>query len=161
MRAKTHFYPRLQEIFSECGISFVVLLYLPKSNIYGVTKWFNKDNVMIAVSNRGESADLFWFTLFHEISHVLMEHRREALISIKNSEDKDADTMAANILIPIEKWKTFLETNDFTKQSIEVFAAKIGILPRIVLGRLHKEIPNKVPYGTYDKEFNTSYHMFY
>ncbi len=156
-----HFYPRLQEIFADCGISFVVLPYLSKSNIYGVTKWFNKDNVMIAISNRGESADLFWFTIFHEISHVLMEHRREVLLNIKDYEDNEADKMATDFLIPAEKWNIFINNQNFTKESIEQFAAKIGILPRIVLGRLHKEIPNMVPYGKYDKDFNTSYHIFY
>ena len=55
------FLPRLNDILDRCGISFVLLPYLFKSNIYGATKWFSKDNVMLAVSNRGGKADLFWF----------------------------------------------------------------------------------------------------
>ena len=151
------FYPRLQEILTECGISFILLPYLSKSNIYGATKWFSKQNVMLAVSNRGGSADLFWFTLFHEISHVLMEHRRETLINMKGNEDDEADKMAANMLIPKDKWDEFINQNDISKSSISLFAKKIGIHPCIVLGRLHKE--NLVPYGTYDKDFNVHYQI--
>lgn len=152
-----YFYPRLQEIFKECGISFVLLPYLPKSNIYGATKWFSKENVMLAVSNRGESADLFWFTIFHEIAHVLMEHRRETLINFSSSEDDDADQIATDMLICKEKWNEFIDNAEFTVDSINEFAQKQGIHPCIVLGRLHKEKTNLVPYGQYDKHFHVSY----
>lgn len=152
-----YFYPRLQEIFDECGISFVLLPYLPKSNIYGATKWFSENNVMLAISNRGEKADLFWFTLFHEISHVLMEHRRETLINIKDVEDQEADQMAEEMLIPHTKWEDFVSKKIFTVNSIELFSKRMGILPCIVLGRLHKE--GFLPYGRFDKHFNVSYQV--
>ncbi|MCR5741127.1 MAG: HigA family addiction module antidote protein [Gammaproteobacteria bacterium] len=153
------FYPRLKEILSECGISFVLLPYLKGSNIYGATKWFSKDNVMLAISNRGERADLFWFTLFHEISHVLMEHRRETLISDNLGLDTEADKMAEDILIPRDKWNSFKDLAYYTEEDIERFSKKINILPIIVLGRLHKYRSDVVPYGLYDSYFNVSYHI--
>lgn len=149
------FYPKLEKIFSDCGISFVLLPYLSKSNIYGATKWFSKDDVMLAISNRGERSDLFWFTLFHEISHVLMEHRRETLINMEGNEDDEADTMASNMLIEKSLWDGFVNNGTFTKWTIGDFAKKIGIHPSIVLGRLHKE--HRIPYGMYSKEFNERY----
>lgn len=149
------FYPRLQEIFERCGISFVLLPYLSKSNIYGVTKWFSKDNVMLAISNRGEKADLFWFTLFHEISHVLMEHRREMLLNMKDSVDDEADKMAADMLIPAKEWESFISLKNYSINSINNFADKIGIHPCIIVGRLYKE--KKLKYGMYSKQFNVQY----
>lgn len=151
------FFPKLQEIFNSCGVSFIFLPYLAKSNIYGVTKWFNKENVMLAISNRSGRADLFWFTLFHEISHVLMEHRRENLISSEGVLDDEADQMAQNMLISEADWHSFINASCFTISSINQFANEIGILPAIVLGRLHKE--KKVPYGKLDKEFNVCYNL--
>lgn len=153
----TVFYPKLQKIFDNCSISFVLLPYLSKSNIYGATKWFSKDNVMLAISNRGEKADLFWFTLFHEISHVLMEHRRETLINMKGSEDEEADRMASEMLIPQKEWDKFTSCKIYTKESINEFAKEIGIHPCIVLGRLHKE--KKVPYDRFNKIFNLQYQI--
>lgn len=151
------FCPRLQEILNECGISFVLLPYLSKSNIYGATKWFSKENVMLAISNRGGNADLFWFTLFHEISHVLMEHRRETLINMKGIEDNEADKMAADMLIPKKQWEAFISGEKYTIETISSFAEEIGIHPCIVLGRLHKE--KKVPYNIYNKAFNLKYQI--
>lgn len=155
------FLPRLQNILYSCGISFVLLPYLSKSNIYGATKWLSKDNVMLAISNRSGKADLFWFTLFHEISHVLMEHRRETLFNIEGQDDIEADKMAADMLIPSEKWKTFIKSNEFNLKTISDFANEIGVLPCVVLGRLHKEKNDIVPYGKFDKQFNVSYKITY
>lgn len=152
------FYPELEQLFSDCGVSFVLLPYLPKSNIYGVTKWLNKDNVMLSVSNRGERADLFWFTICHEVAHVLMEHKREALISMDGADDKEADKMAEDILIPREEWDDFIfNTRFFSATNVKAFAKKIGVHPSIVLGRLHNE--KLVPYGKLDKTFELSYQV--
>lgn len=149
------FYPKLESIFKECGISFVLLPYLSKSNIYGATKWFSKENVMLAVSNRGEKADLFWFTIFHEISHVLMEHRRETLINYHGVDDIEADQMAADMLIPKNDWERFISKSDISRNDIVNFSKEINVLPCIVLGRLHKE--KIIPYGIFDNSFNVSY----
>lgn len=151
------FYPRLKEIFEQSGVCFVLLPYLPNSNIYGVTKWLSFDNVMVAVSNRGGNANLFWFTLFHEISHVLMGHKREALLNLDGSLDAKADKMALDMLIPEEEWLRFSKLEFYSVKSINEFALKIGIHPCIVLGRLHKERPDKVPYGMFDKQINVAY----
>lgn len=149
------FYPKLQEIFARCGVNFVLLPYLAKSNIYGVTKWLTAERVMLSISNRGEKADLFWFTLCHEIAHVLMEHKREALISFEGVEEAKADRMAEDILIPRSAWEVFVEQRCFTASSIQEFAECIEVHPCIVLGRLHKE--KCVAYGQLDKRFGLSY----
>ena len=152
-----YFYPELQTLLSECGVSFVLLPYLSKSNIYGATKWFNKDNVMLAISNRGKSADLFWFTLFHELSHVLMEHKRQTLYYVKGIEDQEADKMATDMLISESDWKSFVAKKVFNYDSIIAFADKVDILPCIVLGRLHKE--KYLDYGTLYNKLNVSYEI--
>ena len=77
------------------------------------------------------------------------------LISAEDDEDETANKMAEDFLIPRDKWNGFILSNDFSLDSIKSFSKEVGILPSIVLGRLHKE--NKVPYGTYDKTLNVSY----
>lgn len=146
---------RLNDILAECGVSFVLMPYLPKSNIYGATKWLSQNNVMLSLSNRGGRADSFWFALFHELAHVTFEHKRYMLFSCDNVEDKEADEFAKNILIPQRDWDAFIYRNDFSEQSIRRFASEINILPQIVLGRLEKE--KFVEYGIFDKKFMTSY----
>ena len=146
---------RLDEIFKDCGISFVLVPYLPKSRIYGVTKWINSNKVMLAISNRGERADYFWFTLLHELGHVLLEHKREAIISFDGSEDNYADSFARDVLIDKEHRNKFVEAGRFTPYTIKKFALKESILPIIVVGRLQKE--KYIPYNCFTKEFMHSY----
>lgn len=153
------FLPRIKEILSSCGVSFVVLPYLPKSNIYGATKWLNSNKVMLAMSNRGGKADLFWFTFFHELGHVTFEHKRYMLLNTEGQIDIEADKFATDTLISPDSWSAFLNANKFDLKAIKDFAAKECILPCIVLGRLHKE--GIVPYGTYDKELSLSYNISY
>ena len=153
------FIPLLKDILYKAGVSFVYIPYLPGSNIYGVTKWLSNEKVMIAISNKGEKADVFWFTLFHEINHVLKAHKRNALISYEDKEDKEADIESADILIPRKKWDEFISKNKYIDVNvIKDFANKIDISPCIVLGRLYKEYPLLFPYGKFDKELSFNYH---
>lgn len=151
------FCPRLEEIFLECGIHFVLLPFCSKSNICGATKWFNKNEAMLAISNGGGDPTIFWTSLFHEVSHVLMERRRKVLASVISREDVEAEKMANDMLIPKEKWNDFILNNDFTYDSITNFSSKLGILPSLVLFRLHKEKSNLVSYDALYERFKTSY----
>lgn len=153
------FFPRLESILGECGVSFVLMPYLPKSNIYGATKWLSPDSVMLSLSNRGNRADSFWFALFHELAHVTFEHKRYMLFSCEDVEDKEADEFAQDILIPKKDWDAFVSKKGFNETSIRRFASEIGILPQIVLGRLEKE--KFIEYGIYDKKFQTRYTINY
>ena len=64
------FFPRLKEIFAQCGVAFIVLPHLRSSGINGAVRWINRDKVMLALNDRGAYADKFWFSLFHEIGHI-------------------------------------------------------------------------------------------
>jgi len=157
LKKPEEFVPKLREIFEKCGISFVLLPYLPKSNLYGATKWLNSEKVMLAVSDGGGDAKTFWFSLFHEISHVIMAKKRVALLNIVGITEKESDEMAFNMLIPPSKWADFKEKEDFLDDSIEKFAEKMGILPCLVLERLKKEGITGIPYGKYEKKFDFMY----
>lgn len=138
------FYPLLRKELQDCGIHFVFVPYLAKSNIYGATKWMDEGQApLIALSNRGHSSDVFWFTLFHEISHVLMGHKKNTLVSTSENDDCDierqADKKAATLLIHNEEWDSFVKKGVFNKASISSFAHEAGVGPGIVVGRLQKE----------------------
>ena len=67
------FVPRLRAVFSECGVAFVLLPHLKNSGINGAVKWVNHNRVVLAMNDRRSYADTFWFSLFHEIKHVLQQ----------------------------------------------------------------------------------------
>lgn len=145
----THvFYPRLKEIFSSCGVAFFVLKYLPNSGINGAVKWLNKEKVLLVLNDRGKDADKFWFSLFHEIGHILQQKKRQVYVSINSKmslgmadpeSEKDADSFASNALVPEEKYSQFLSNKNFTYNAIREFANNIGIHECIVIGRLQHD----------------------
>lgn len=87
---------------------------------------------------RGKYADRFWFSLFHEISHILEGHIYQK-DGTSEEDEKQADRMAAEILIPLGKIEEFYLEGDYSIHSIEAFADAIQISPDIVIGRLQHD----------------------
>ena len=141
------FLPRMHEIFAECGIAFVLLPHLKNSGVNGAVKWVTDDRVVLAINNRGVYADKFWFSLFHEIRHVLQQKIKKVFISstleemmdINNKLEIDADKFAKNYLISPEDYKRLAPSRYTSDDEIVEFAKTIGIHPGIVAGRLQHE----------------------
>ena len=151
------FYPRLEQLLAECGVALVLLPNLRNCGINGAVKWVNKEKVILAINNRRKYADTFWFSLFHELGHVLQQRIKVLLVSgdevLNNSDEllqrleKEADIFSQNVLIPEQAYQEFLQ-NTWTiyESDIVNFAREIGVHPGIVLGRLQME--KRVPYNT-------------
>ena len=135
-----HFYPLLHKAFFEAGINFVILPNLPDSKINGATKKI-KNSIMLMVNDRRLNADTFWFTLFHEIGHIINGDLGITFDEKKCHTEDAADVFAEDMLIPPEAYQQFIEKNDrhFTVQNISQFANQIDRDPGIILGRLQND----------------------
>lgn len=139
------FMPKLKKIFMQCGISFVLLPKLKNSGINGAVKWINPNKVLLAINDRRQYADTFWFALFHEIKHVLQKNIKQTMISYNiadkdyQSLEKEADTFAMNVLIPEEKYSGFIHKGNFDISSVKKFAHEININIGILIGRLQHD----------------------
>ncbi len=141
------FLPRMREIFAECGVAFVLLPHLKNSGVNGAVKWVTEDRVILAMNNRGLDADKFWFSLFHEIKHVLQQKIKTVFISssieemmdINNKLEIEADVFASNYLIPSADYRRLAPSKYISDEDIVEFAKTIGIHPGIVAGRLQHE----------------------
>lgn len=137
------FFVLLKEKLSECGIKFVMVPYLSGTYAQGATKWLAPDKAIIQMSLRYKYADIFWFSFFHEIGHLLLHGKKETYIEyeLDKREDfeKEADAYAAEVLIPSKEYKKFVKKHDFSKQNIVDFANRIEIDPGIIVGRLQFE----------------------
>lgn len=140
------FFPEIQKRFLEAGVVLVVLPHLPGSKINGATKRVD-GKVMIMVDDRGKYADTFWFTLFHEIGHVMNgDFGVSFYTEVEDETELAADEYAQNTLIPSEKYSEFVQTGEAcTAESIRQFAVSIDRDPGIVLGRLKRD--EYVPYA--------------
>ena len=94
---------------------------------------------------RGSWADIFWFSLFHEIAHILLHDKRRIFLedgsddAENREQEQEADHFSGSTLIPENAYLVFIQTGKFTEQSIQNFAQSISIAPGIVTGRLHHD----------------------
>lgn len=141
------FLPRMRQIFAESGVAFVLLPNLKNSGVNGAVKWINEDRVVLAMNNRRLDADIFWFSLFHEIKHVLQRKTKTTFISYTENEminankqlEEEADKFAMNYLIPSAELRRFAPSQYTSDNEIVAFANSIGVHPGIVAGRLQHE----------------------
>jgi len=143
------FCEKLRIFLSRCGIVLVFLPHIKGSFLHGAIfpegRYF-----VLGLTVRGRDADKFWFTLFHELGHVIQGHSTHHLdfnsTEYKKAED-EADAFARNTLIPEEQYEAFIVKSDFSKLAIVDFSNRLGIAPGIVLGRVQKD--NYLPYSYY------------
>lgn len=102
---------------------------------------------IVALTIRRDSVDNFWFTLLHELAHVVLHYRTglsagfydDSDLKPVNELEKEADEFASNMLIPEVKWRGSLARIAKTPGPVKNFASQLGINPAIVFGRLRKE----------------------
>ena len=165
---------RLPSILAELGVRFVILAHLPKTRIDGASVWLDNLNPVIALTLRYDRIDCFWFTLMHELAHVLSEDAKQNEMLVDNSlvgkdaepaENKlnvetKANKMATEWLVPAKTLQRFLErTRPFiSRREVLSFAADLGVHPAIVVGRLQHA--GEVPWSHYRNLLDKMRHVF-
>lgn len=133
------FYKELVDLLADCGIALVIANHLSGTGVHGVTFLNNKKNKLIVqLSVRRKYADTFWFTLFHEISHIVTDESEEfSYLACDEETESRMDKVARDILIPEERYRDFINRYNYNNYSaIQRFAKEIEIHPCIVIGRL-------------------------
>ncbi len=139
---------------AKCGVVLALVPSFPKSYTTGATFWPSKNKAVIMMSLRGSWSDIFWFSLFHEIGHILLHDKRVTFLENGKldpqyqKQEREADLFAQKALVPVEDYNSFLKDADFSSKAIKAFANKIDIFPGIITGRLQhdKKLPHTVNY---------------
>ncbi|AYG03611.1 ImmA/IrrE family metallo-endopeptidase [Gryllotalpicola protaetiae] len=135
----SEFLPQLEQLTRDAG---VVVLFVPDvqgTRCSGATRWID-DRPVIQLSLRHKSDDQLWFTLLHEIAHVLLHGKRDAFITGDYASEElqhkesEANEFAADTLIP-KRYQPELPLLVSLQQARD-FAAKIETSPGVVVGRL-------------------------
>lgn len=131
---------RLVELLNEVGVYLLYVRDLPGSATSGAT-WWSQGNPVIQLSLRHKRDDTFWFTLFHEIGHVLRHSHEGVFVRFDKNGDseieRDADKYAADTLIPSEYAQKLYPR--ISLEEIESLAQELEIAPGIIVGRCHHD----------------------
>lgn len=132
----------LKRIFAECGIKFAIVRHFTGAPVQGVIKRNHDGTLSLIMTIRRKFADVFWFTLFHEIGHILNGDIDDRLIDYeftRNEAEDRADRFAANTLIDPDQYHIFVKTNDFSLPKIRQFCAEQSIPTFMLIGRLQRD----------------------
>lgn len=140
------FQQALHELLNGAGVVLVLCRHMPGTGVQGATFWMGPSRAVVMMMLRYKWADIFWFSLFHELGHLLLHGRNTVVLEgirtddpkLKAQEDQ-ANKFAAEILIPPSSYIVFLETGQFYDENIRLFADRISIDPGIVVGRLQND----------------------
>jgi HTH-type transcriptional regulator / antitoxin HigA len=141
---------KVPELLRSLGVYFVIVPHLSKTYLDGAAFYLGGHPV-VALTLRYDRIDSFWFTLMHELGHIVAGHQGSYLDDLANlaptNEEAEANQLAADWLIDPLALESFVIKHQlrFSRQAIEGFAHEQKRYPGIVLGRLHndKHIPHK------------------
>ncbi|MHB0927651.1 MAG: HigA family addiction module antitoxin [Candidatus Nanopelagicales bacterium] len=128
-----------------CAMAGVLLVVVPDifgARCSGATRWIGGRPV-VQLSMRFRKDDQFWFTLFHELGHVLLHPRNEVFIDegvedeARKHMEAEADHFATETLIPSDVSVGLRELR--SQDAIVRFAEHLEIAPGIVVGRLQHD----------------------
>lgn len=135
----------LKRIFAECGVVFQVVKNFTGAPVQGFIKK-NDNKIILSMTIRRAFADEFWFTLFHEIGHLLngdiISTQFIDFADSKSDMENKADKFARKTLINEEDYNNFIKKDDLAEKAIIKFAKEQGVQPFIVVGRIQKEKNN-------------------
>ena len=133
----------LKNVMEKYGIDFSVVKNFRGAPVHGYISQKNEGIYQMVLTIRGAFADIFWFSLFHEIGHIVNGDIGKNLkfLDYGNDYDKElaADLFASNMLLSPESYKAFIQRNDFSIEAICRYAESQHVMPYIVIGRLQKE----------------------
>ena len=139
IRIKGDFSTPLQKLCAEAGVAFVYTPYFSKTKVNGAVRWVG-NNPLIQLNSRGVYRDIFWFTFFHEIGHILLHGKKDKFVEFngqhESEKEKEADQFAQEQLIPnVEYKKLLLEKKTLTPAEADQFAQSVGVDLGVLVGR--------------------------
>lgn len=134
----------IKTLLKECGVALIYEPHLPNTYVNGVSYKITSEKAIIMISDKGKKDDILWFTLFHEIAHLIKHSKKEVFVDLEKDDVNDieleADEYARNILIPDTIYNDFINNNnEINEKIIKKFSQSNNISTGIVVGRMQKD----------------------
>ena len=144
-RDPNDFLPKLQNLLAKVGVALVVLRTLPGCPASGAARFMSADRAMIVVSGRFLADDQFWFTVIHEIGHLLLHGSQNIILDdpysydkVETKEEQEANQFAAGVLFPAGV-RTQVPPGVLTHRDVISLSSAVGVSPGIIVGQLQFE----------------------
>ncbi len=130
------------ERLEQTGVKFFLLSHLPKTYADGAA-FFMEGNPVVVYTKRYDRIDNFWFTIAHELAHVILHFNNrksifiDRLDQIESEEEKEADELASrwlktkSILNYFEQYKKYI-----SRFRVQQCSTELEIHPGIIVGVL-------------------------
>lgn len=141
---------RVPHVLHRYGIHFAAVPHLSHTYLDGAALLV-EERPVVALTLRYDRIDSFWFTLLHELAHIVAGHPGIYLDNLDKTDgdevEEEANAIARDWLLDPGELRAFVsETRPyFSRERITSFAQSQGRHPGIVLGRLQHE--QLVPYA--------------
>ncbi len=136
------------EFLGAHGVALVIEAHLPRTYIDGAAIMTEECSPVVALTLRHDRIDNFWFTLMHELAHLVLHLSEETAYfddldldaeSQDDPREREADELAGEALIPGDEWRKSPARYLRSPEAAEHLAEKLGIHPAIVAGRMRYE----------------------
>ncbi len=143
---------KVPDTLRNLGVRFLIIPHLPHAYLDGAALLVGQ-NPVVAITLRYDRIDWFWFTILHELAHILRGHTAhldslfgrdgEDGTEISSVAETEANELARQWLLDPSALEGFIARVRpyFSRAEIEAFAASQRRHPGIVLGQLqHREV---------------------
>ncbi|MDP3014915.1 MAG: ImmA/IrrE family metallo-endopeptidase [bacterium] len=138
-----------QEYLKKYGIVLVIEPHFSKTYLDGAAILVNKDNPIIGLTLRYDRLDNFWFTILHELAHIVRHYDSgislffDEIEGIKaidlDEKEKEADALAEDIILPKAKWEISPARLIPSSMAANSLANELGVHIALVAGQIrHK-----------------------
>jgi Zn-dependent peptidase ImmA (M78 family)/plasmid maintenance system antidote protein VapI len=137
-RSPRRFLRDLRRLCAEVGIALVVARTPAGCRASGASKLLSADKALVLLSFRFRSNDHFWFTLFHELGHLLL-HSEDVWVDFdlddSDIQEREANEFASDLIIPPGRRQEFANLPR-SRDEIVRFAISLDVAPGVIVGQM-------------------------
>ncbi len=159
----TNYLEIIQEKCLKAGVKVIYTPNLKQTVTNGVVRWID-NNPVIQMTDRHKRYDIFWFSFFHELGHIVLHGNKKNIFLEetkstikKNIQETEADDFSANILLKEKEYQQIIDELNSGKdifETIKKYALKFFTHPDIIIGRILFKNTNFYKFGFLQKEIN-------